>query len=231
MMTSFRQAAALTTFAALSAFSTLGAAQGFAPDPQGDFLPTFTGPHNGDLDVLFAYGLWNPGTQMFSFGGVLSAPIGTTAGALYVWGIDRGTGTERLAAGTPSVGHGVFFDSIISLSPGTGAYAVNLLNGTVFQLAASNVTIAGTTIIVDVPLADLPTKGRAPDQYGWNLWPRNGAGNAAISDFAPDASTPRVVSVVSSVPEPAGWALMLAGGAALLGLARCRRASGGLMCR
>jgi hypothetical protein len=221
MNTPLRRAATLALFSTLSAFSTVGAAQGFAPDAQGDFLATYSGPHNGDLDVLFAYGLWNPGTQMFSFGGVLSAPVGTTAGALYVWGIDRGTGTERLAAGSPSVGQGVFFDSVISLNPSAGAYSVNLLNGTVFTLAASSVSIVANTITVNVPLADLPGMGRTPDQYGWNLWPRFGAGNTAISDFAPDASTPRVASVV---PEPASWALMASGGAVLLGLARRRRA-------
>jgi PEP-CTERM motif len=183
-----------------------------APDPQNDFLPTYTGVHAGDLDVLFAYGLYNAGTQSFTFGATMSAPIGTTAGALYVWGFDRGAGTERFVTGTPSVGAGVFFDSVLVLT-NTGSATVNLLNGTTFTLAAGAVDISGNSITATVPAADLPSRGRSLDQYGWNLWPRLGAGNAAISDFAPDASTPIVATVV---PEPATAALLLAGGLALL---------------
>jgi hypothetical protein len=210
-------AAALAGVAALCA----APARAFAPDLQGDFLPTYTGPQGGDLDVLFAYGLWDPARDVFSFGGVMSAPIGTTAGALYVWGIDRGAGTERFVGASPSIGAGVYFDSVVVLDPTHSVYTVNLFNGTSIALDAAAVEVRGNTIVVDVPAADLPTMGRDFAQYGWNLWPRLGAGNAAVSDFAPDAATPRVVTV-SAVPEPASFALMLAGGALVAG-ARLRR--------
>lgn len=213
----------LSTVAAASLLAAASASASFEADAQNDFLPSYTGVHAGDLDVLFAYGVWNPQTQLFSFGGTMSSPIGTTTGAVYVWGIDRGAGTERFVSGSPSVGQGVFFDSIISLNPTTQAYVVNLLNGTTFALAASAVVISGNTITVNVSAANLPGTGRSFDQYGWNLWPRGPgiSGNAAISDFAPDASTPRVVSVV---PEPASVAMLLAGALAVFGIARRRSA-------
>jgi hypothetical protein len=194
-----------------------------AADPQGDFLSTYVGPKGGDLDVLFAYGTFDAASQTFEFGATMSAPIGTTAGSTYVWGIDRGAGTERFVSGSPSVGAGVFFDSVLVLT-NSGGGTVNLLNGTTFTLASGAVTISGNTIVAHVPAVDLPSQGQgAFGTYGWNLWPRNGAGNAAISDFAPDASTPKVISVV---PEPSSVALLLGGGALLLGVARRRRVAG-----
>jgi hypothetical protein len=62
----------------------------------------------------------------------------------------------------------------------------------------------------------LPSMGLAFAGYGWNLWPRDGTvtGNAAISDFAPDASD----DAASAVPEPASLAT-LGAGLALVGAA------------
>jgi hypothetical protein len=71
-----------------------------------------------------------------------------------------------------------------------------------------------------IPLADLPSNGFTAAQYRYNLWPRDGlntADNGQIADFAPDAS-----SFTASVPEPAAWALMIAG-FGLVGAALRRR--------
>ena len=172
--------------------------------------------------MLVAYGIYDAGSQSFEFGATMSAPIGTTAGASYVWGIDRGAGTERFVGGTPSVGASVFFDVVLALTPAGVGSVRNLLAGDPgpFTLAPGAVTISGNTIVAHVPVADLPSQGRAFGAYGWNLWPRDGNGNATISDFAPDAATPRVVSMV---PEPATAALWLAGGLLMIGLRRLRR--------
>jgi iron complex outermembrane receptor protein len=79
-------------------------------------------------------------------------------------------------------------------------------------------TIAGNSISALIPLSFLPTTGFAPQHYGWNIWPRNGLGNNnQISDFAPNNS------LISTAPEPAAWALMIAGFGLAGGVLRRRR--------
>lgn len=210
------------TFARVACASTLALCALSAAaltDPVGDFLPTFTGPANADLDVVSSFVNWDPVSQTFTASGTMAGAIGTTAGASFIWGFDRGAGTERFVAGTPSTGVGVFFDSVLVLT-GAGAGTINLLNGTpAVTLAPGSVQISGNTISATFAASLLPSNGRLFEQYGWNLWPRSGPGNAAISDFAPDASTP----VVTTVPEPATWALLLAALPALAWVSRRRR--------
>ncbi len=185
-------------------------------DPIGDFLPTYTGPKGGDLDVVKAE-VTLVGNNSFNFFAQLNGNIGTTPGAIYVFGLDRGAGTEGFVGGTPSVGAGVFFDSVVVINPnGTGT--VNLLG---LGGGATNFTVAalsGNTFSFNLLASMFPSQGRALADYGWNLWPRDGAGNnAQISDFAPDASTPRV----SAVPVPP-TALLLGLGLIALGVTRRR---------
>jgi len=54
-------------------------------DPVGDFLPTYTGPHGADLDVVRTR-VSLIGTH-FIFSAKLNGNIGTTNGAFYVWGL------------------------------------------------------------------------------------------------------------------------------------------------
>ena len=182
-------------------------------DPIGDFLPAYIGVKGGDLDVVRA-DVTLIGNHSFNFFAQLNGNIGTTPGGFYIFGLDRGAGTERFVGGTPSVGAGVFFDSVVIINPdGTGI--VNLLGlgggATPFTVAA----LSGNTFSFNLAASLFPTRGRALADYGWNLWPRDGNGNAHISDFAPDASTPRV----SAVPVPP-TALLL--GLGLIGLAAAR---------
>ena len=211
-----RQAISWTLVCFAAALGGPPASAAFTVDPGGDFLPTFTGVRNGDLDVLSADVTFDGTT--FRLTATLAAPVGTTPSAVYVFGFDRGQGTERFVTGTPSIGAGVRFDSVVTLLPNlTGT--VNTLPGTA-ALAAGSVTVSGATISAAVPASLLPSRGFAPGDYTWNLWPRDSGltGNAAVSDFAPNASN----AAVTSTPAPPA-ALAMAAGLGLLGLARRRR--------
>jgi hypothetical protein len=182
-------------------------------DPQGDFLSTYAGTQAGDLDVLFAYGLFDATASTFTFGATMSAPVGTTAGATYIWGINRGGGTERLNTGALPVGAGVRFDAVIALNTlSGGGGAVNLFNGNpATSLPSGAVSIVGNSITLTLAAGLLPNNGTGFANYQFNLWPRLGVGNNnQISDFAPNNSSIGVLAV-TPVPEPDALALMLAG--------------------
>ena len=204
---------------AISAFAATAHAA-TETDPVGDFLATYTGPHNGDLDVT-SVGALDDGTNV-TLTATFNGTIGTTAGEAYVLGVNRGAGLPLLTFGTPSVGAGVNFDAVAVFQPVGGSFVAGLLPSMTAPIALSNVTFSGSKLIAVIPLADLPSNGFAPAQYLYNLWPRDGlntADNGQIADFAPDASSFR-----ASVPEPATWALMI-GGFGLAGAALRRRRS------
>lgn len=207
---------AITPRALLAAALAVSAGTAFAgiSDPVNDFLPSYTGAHHGDLDVVSSFVNYNPGTDTFFFSGTMDAAIGTTASAFYVWGVDRGTGTARFGALAP----GVLFDSVVIFRL-DGTATVNRFNGS-NNLPAGTATFAGNTIQGNISGALLASTGFAKTAYAWNLWPRDGSqsGNAAISDFAPDNSN----AAVTVVPEPSTVALLVLGLGAV-GLATRRR--------
>jgi hypothetical protein len=183
--------ATVSTVAAITALP----AHAVILDATGDFLSIYTGPLAGDLDVTAVDAILS-GTGEVTLSGTHAAPIGTTAGAAYVWGIDRGAGTEALAALDPPAGQGVTFDSIVALAPnGTGAFIDLVLGGAPQALDPSSISIAGSTISVTLTEALMPSQGFAFADYRYNLWPRfapdgvDPGDNTQISDFAPDAST------------------------------------------
>ena len=139
--------------------------------------------------------------------------FGAAVNAFYVWGFDRGAGAEKFNTGANPIGAGMTFDTVVIFRlDGTATIGSTVLH---------DVQWSGNTITGSVPDSLLPSQGLAFADYGWNLWPRDGtaSGNAAISDFAPDASDGKV----SAVPEPASIAFFGAGLGLLAAAARRRR--------
>lgn len=182
-------------------------------DAANDFLPSFNGPHNGDLDVLSAEVFFD-GTN-FTFRSTENGAIGTTEGSLFVWGVDRGLHNQFFGAFRP----GVLFDIVVVLRPDLTGTVIDFAPNPVaaVDLAPGSVTVSGNTIQGVVPASLLASKGLLPADYKVNLWPRTGlntADNTQISDFAPDNSDAAVTT-----PEPSTM-LFLGGGLIVLALSR-----------
>ena len=192
-------------------------------DPANDFIPTFAGAHSPDLDVLSTFATFDGST--FHIGATVNGAVGTLSSALYVFGFDRGAGTSNFAAiGLP----GVTFDAVVTMT-GTGVLGGrDLVANTPLIFPAGASHIAGSTFTIDVPGALLPSLGRQPDAYGFNLWPRDisvPAGNGQIADFAPDNSD-AIVSRVAAVPEPEIYMLFATGLLGIAGVVGRRRSRG-----
>jgi hypothetical protein len=184
-------------------------------DPAGDFLPTYVGPKNGDLDVLEAEVFFDG--ESFLFTSTSNGAIGTTPAGVFVWGINRGAGFLTF----PGVAPGVTFDSVVIIVPGGGSFAQALDTGLVTPIPAAAVNMAGAFLSARVPLSALPSLGVAPAAYTVNLWPRSELLliDPVISDFAPDNSN----AGVTVVPEPGTSTLLASAFAGVLVLARLRK--------
>jgi hypothetical protein len=165
-------------------------ASGWIADPVGDFLPTYTGAQDPGLDVTAHRVMITP--ERVIFGGKMAGPIAPTqaVGGLYIIGLDRGQGTARFRNGTPVIGPNVLFDSVVRVNPNGTGLVNNLVAGVVTPLDPADITIDGNEFTASVPLSLLlPAATRPPEEWTYNLWPRNSAvigNNAAVSDLAPD---------------------------------------------
>jgi len=198
-------------------------------DPANDFIPTYTGIHGGDLDVLSA-SVFYDGTS-FILDSIQNGPVNSTPTGFYVWGVDRGQGTPRFGviSGTGTGGSydasAVLFDTVVVIRP-LGISNVNdLVGGTSAVLPAADVSVNGNELIARIPISLLPSLGFTVGQYGFNLWPRDAsaAGNGQIADFAPNNAVFR-----ATIPEPGSlalFALAVAAACSMGGKRRVRAAS------
>jgi hypothetical protein len=221
-MKSILAGAALALTAALAAGPSLATT---ITDPAGDFLATYTGPKNPDLDIRsVTVSLDN--SNDFVVSATMNGPLGQTADADYVFGVNTGSGVPLFG---PSENH-VLFDSAIVLNTGKGStppvVASDLLNpsGPVITVIGSgagtgSVSVSGDTITGIIPISLLPGS-LTPGRYGFNLWTRIGiTANfpTDFADFAPDNAT------FTAVPEPSNWALMILGVGAMGAMLRSSR--------
>jgi len=190
-------------------------------DPAGDFLGTYEGPLNTDLDFTSAAVRLNG--SAFDLSLTLAGPASGSANVLYVWGIDRGAGTPRLnALPGPDLDANVKWDSVAVLF-GNGTLRVVTFpqaGAPTFTNFAGGAVFNGNSVTASVPLALLPSRGFTPDDYRFQLWsryrtnPALDGSNTEIADFGP--------RMTAQVPEPASWAMMILGFAAV-GFARRRQ--------
>ena len=177
-------------------------------DPLGDFLPTYTGAQDAGLDVL-AHEVTLVGDRL-NFFGRMAGPIAPTqaVGGLYLIGVDRGLGTPRFLnspAAPPTIGPNVKWDAIVRILPdGTGFY-LNSLLGVTTPLSTSDISIIGNEFNVSIPVSlMLPSATKPPEEWTYNLWPRNGVGlNVQVSDLAPDdGNSPVHVRPRAGIADP-----------------------------
>ena len=96
-------------------------------DTAGDYLATYTGPLNSDLDIR-SVTVFIDKSNDFVISATMAGPLGQTADADYVFGVNTGSGLPLFGPSEDKV----LFDSAVVLNTGHGSnpslVASNLLN-------------------------------------------------------------------------------------------------------
>src|SRR3954447_22390535 len=164
-------------------------------DRRGDFLPSYTGAALPGLDVV-AHQVTLAGDRVI-FYGKMAGPIAPTqdVGGLFLIGMDRRLGTPRFTRGTPVIGPNVKWDGVVRINAdGTGNFANQIIGtpplGVVTILDPADIRIDGNHFTANLPLSLFtPGATRPPEQWTYNLWPRNAVvigQNQHVTDLAPD---------------------------------------------
>ena len=164
-------------------------------DASNDFLPSYTGAKDADLDVLQADVVIDPQAQTITFSGTLRGNIDPRSPNLYVFGVDRGRGAvgrdlvfQGPIGGEPKIGSRVLWDAAAVLTATGQALFFDALNPGFVPLPNVPVTITGNQITATLPLTLFASQGFKLKEYTYNLWPRSGSSlaNTFVPDFAPD---------------------------------------------
>lgn len=174
---------------ALAAILATGPAFATTVTTSTGFLPTYVGPENGDVEIASASATIDGADLVLS--ATADAPIGTTPGAVYVWGINTVGASAPAPFASEGFG-GVLFNDTVVVNPAS---------------PAAGVTISGDTVTDVVAISSLKNVVLNPDQFGISLWPVVGSGFSAFSEFVPGDGT----FAAGGVPEPATWGLMILG--------------------
>ena len=213
--------------AAFASLTMATAAPATVTDPLDDFLASYTGPQNGDVDILSGDVAFD-GTS-FLLTSTQNGAIGTTTGSIFVWGINRGSGLPRLTFGSPSVGAGVLFDAVVVMFPDGTLRVVTIptAGAPTISAFAGGTSIVDGTMSASVPLSLLFSMGFAPEDYTFGLWSRTRVNpaadgtNAEIADFLAGSGSIQA----RAVPEPATWLTMLLGFGIVGGVIRSAKRS------
>jgi len=181
-------------------------------DPTGDYIPAFTGDRTGldaDLDVTSFKVVFDNSLDGFLIDATFAANVNTARAGIYVLGVNTGTAALGNFGG---LGEPNIKFNQVAIIQKTGSAVIS---GHPFTA-----TITGNRLSAFLDLSFVPSTGFRPDQYAFNLWPRNGN---SIADFAPSHDN------LTAAPEPATWAMMLLGFGGLGGVLRRRRAGEGAL--
>jgi hypothetical protein len=185
--------------AALCAAGLAGHAQASpVVDASNDFLSTYTGTKDDDLDVLQADVVVDPQAQTITVSATMKGNIDTSSSSkLYAFGVNRGQGAvgrdlvfQGPVGGEPKIGSGVLFDAVAVLTANGQVLFFDAFNPVFVPVPNVAVTISGNRITATLPLALFPSKGFEPKAYTYSMWPRSEVSfaNTNVPDFAPDNS-------------------------------------------
>jgi hypothetical protein len=164
-------------------------------DSSNDFLTSYTGNKDADLDVVQVDVVIDPQDQTITFSGTMRGDIDKASQKLYVFGVDRGRGSvgrdlvfQGALGGQPKIGSGVLWDAAAVLTAGGQALFFDALNPGFVPLPTVPVTINGDQISATLPLSLFSSQGSKFKEYTYNLWPRSEGSlvNTVVPDFAPD---------------------------------------------